>query len=287
MTKIKNQLGNELDYKYFLFSGGEVSVKLNADNLKFFLETTEYKLIARLHNSNDVITLAMIKNALFNIKKLPIHATIPYLPYGRQDRVCDKGESSSLKVFCGLINYLDFDSVTIIDPHSDVSAALLNNVKVISRLDIFHNSWMELKNRVFAGGVFLAPDAGSNKKVSELAAYFNHKEFYRADKLRDLSNGNIKETIVYCDDFHGQDVIIADDLCDGGRSFIELAKVLKTKNCGKVVLYVTHGIFSKGFDVCYEGGIDEIWTTDCFSENFQGYLPTAPKLNIFNIEKLL
>ena len=33
------------------------------------------------------------------------------------------------------------------------------------------------------------------------------------------------------------------DICDGGRTFIELAKVLKDNGAKRVTLYVTHGIF--------------------------------------------
>lgn len=286
MDVITNQYNLKLDYKFFLFSGGEVSIKLDARNYRFFQESTEYNLFARLHNSNDIFALAMVKDALLRKKKLPIHVTIPYFPYARQDRVCDGGESLSLKVFADYINFLNFDSVTIVDPHSDTTPALLNNVKVVDRLTLF-TKWNDLRDRILKNGVFISPDAGANKKVSELAAYFNHREFIRADKLRDLTNGKIKETVVYCDDFEGSDVIIADDLCDGGATFISLAQELKKKNCGKIVLYVTHGIFSKGIDVLYRGGIDEIWMTDSFTANLQGYLPTSPKLNILNLENCL
>jgi ribose-phosphate pyrophosphokinase len=45
---------------------------------------------------------------------------------------------------------------------------------------------------------------------------------------------------------------IVDDICDGGRTFIELSKELKKRNCGNVYLIISHGIFSKGIDVLRE-----------------------------------
>jgi ribose-phosphate pyrophosphokinase len=57
-------------------------------------------------------------------------------------------------------------------------------------------------------------------------------------------------------------VIIVDDICDGGRTFIELAKVLKSNKVKNITLFVTHGIFSKGVDALFENGIDNIITTD-------------------------
>lgn len=219
--------------------------------------------------------------------KLPIELILPYLPYARQDRVCVKGEAFSLKVLGNFINSLNFDKVVILDPHSPVAEAVIDNVKVVTQLDIIF-AFKPFRERVFNNEcVFVSPDAGSNKKVSVLAQCFGHREFIRADKLRDLETGKIKETIVYADDLNGCDVVIADDICDGGRTFIELAKVLKNKNAGKIILYVTHGIFSQGFKVLFDGGIDEIYTTDSFSANFLGILPEPPRLNILKVENLI
>ena len=53
-----------------------------------------------------------------------------------------------------------------------------------------------------------------------------------------------------------------DDICDGGRTFIELAKALKVDGPRSVWLYVTHGIFSQGFGV-FAG----IFTTDSFESD--------------------
>lgn len=283
---IVNSSGDHLDYKSFTFPGGEIGLKLNSHNLRFFdfRDQEPVTIVARLQDAKDILSLAMVKDALGRekLKGRKIDLFMPYLPYARQDRVCDLGEALSLKVFCDYINFLNFSSVTIVDPHSDVGPVLLNNVHVISQFNIF-DKWTALNNRVLEGLVFVAPDAGSNKKTSKLASYFNHTEFVRADKLRDLATGKIKETIVYCDDLKGKDVMIADDIVDGGRTFIELAKVLKQKNAGRICLYVTHGIFSQGMEVLFENGINEIWTTNSFKaiENhpFLNVLLLNPQFN--------
>ena len=46
----------------------------------------------------------------------------------------------------------------------------------------------------------------------------------------------------------GRNCLIVDDICDGGGTFIPLAKKLKNAGAKTVTLYVTHGIFSKGLD---------------------------------------
>jgi ribose-phosphate pyrophosphokinase len=268
----------ELGFKTFTFPGGEVGLKLNTNEYCWFDSKGKVYIISQLTNSEEFVRVAMAKDALEQANVKNIHLFCPYLPYARQDRVCDAGEAFSLKVFVNLLNSLNFQSVTIVDPHSDVTPALINNVKVISQFEVFQR-WDELAFRA-AKSVFISPDAGANKKTATLAGYFSHSEFIRADKLRDLSNGAIKETIVYADYLKGQDIFCADDLCDGGKTFIELAKVLKNKGAGKVILYATHGIFSKGFDVLFDGGIDEVWTTNSFRSDFD------PRVKVLDLESI-
>ena len=135
---------------------------------------------------------------------------------------------------------------------------------------------MEFTNRA-KDCVLVSPDAGSNKKTAEIAKYFNHENFIRADKLRNLETGEILETIVYCDDFHGRDVCVVDDLVDFGRTFLDLSKACKEKKCGRFILYVTHGIFSGGFDHLFTS-IDEIFTTNSYREI------EDKRVHVFNIE---
>lgn len=274
--------GIELKHSTMLFPAGDVGVKLDAANYKYLYNKSEVQtIIAKLHNSNDVMELFLVHDALKRLDSTPINLFIPYFNYAQQDRVCVKGEAFSAQVFANLLNSLNFNQVTVVDPHSGVLEAMIKNVKVINQFDVV-NIYRTFVTRVMKGAIFVAPDAGSNKKTSELAKYFSHKEFVRADKLRDLNTGKILETIVYKDDFGGVDIVIADDICVGGATFIELAKVLKKKNCGKIILFVTHGIFSKGTKSLFEGGIDEIYTTNSYFE----VLPVGlDRLNILNLEE--
>lgn len=244
----------------FVFSGGEVSVKLpdipECDNIR---------VVWNAKTSNDVISLLMVSNAIKNsavLKNTIVDLTLPYVPYARQDRVCNKGEALSIKVMCDLINYCGFNSVTIEDPHSDVTPALINNCIIKSQSDVFKLNIPTI-NKMFDidSCILVSPDAGSNKKIQSIAKLLN-KDFIRADKVREVSTGQIKETVVYCDDLQGKDCLIVDDLCDGGKTFIELAKVLKQKGACKVGLYVTHGIFSKGKKILIDNGIDFVYAAN-------------------------
>ena len=94
------------------------------------------------------------------------------------------------------------------------------------------------------------------KKPCDGARLKKGQEYRLASKIRDTKTGYITETKLQ-GEVRGRDVLIFDDICDGGRTFIELAKSLKAKGAKKISLYITHGIFSKGKDVLYNH-IDEI-----------------------------
>jgi ribose-phosphate pyrophosphokinase len=255
----------ESPHKLWLFPGGEVGVKLD---IPAYLHgyTGPFIIVARINNSNDFFELANIKNALqehffkSGIKN-QIDLVLPYIPYAQQDRVCDKGEAFSAKVFASLLNSLNFDRVVVADPHSGISSALINNAIVVSRFELI-DQHQELRTNLNTG-LLVAPDAGANKQTAELAKYFGHSSFIRGDKLRDLSTGEIIETVVY-GDVSGRDITIVDDLCVGGRTFTELAKVLKTKGARKVNLFVTFGIFSNGVKTLFDNGIDKVFTTTAY-----------------------
>ncbi len=261
--------GHSLSYTTLLFPGGEVSVRLTGDVWAFntwrLNPAPHQTIVARLNDANDVMRLALLTDALRRIDPTPIRLFMPYVPYARQDRVCNPGESHSLGVFAELVNQMGFERVTVVDPHSDVTEAVFERLHVIRQLDVI-NAFLPLlatvvKDRV----VFVSPDAGANKKTATIGGYFAHREFIRADKVRDLETGKIKETVVY-GDITGQTVMILDDICDGGASFTALAKALKVKSATKVFLYITHGIFSKGINPLFEAGIDHVYTTDSFNE---------------------
>ena len=92
----------------------------------------------------------------------------------------------------------------------------------------------------------MAPDAGARKRVQALAKKLGVADVRYAEKVRDPQTGRITETRVP-DDIPAQPVLVVDDICDGGRTFLELAAALRDKTDQPLYLYVTHGLFSKGF----------------------------------------
>lgn len=231
----------------FNFAGGECHVRLD---LALIGPTTA--VTAYLYNSDDVMRLLLTVDAIRRVEpNTIIDLFIPYFPYARQDRVCYPGEAFSAQVMADLINGLDCAQVTIVDPHSDVTPGLIDNCRVMSQADIVVGTQLA-DTIVQHNWTLIAPDAGAKTKTQTVAERLTSSTFqpdvFCASKQRETNTGKITAT-VFDDDVAGKDLIILDDICDGGRTFIELAKVLKEKGANDIYLYVTHGIFSKGLDV--------------------------------------
>jgi len=225
------------------FPGGEVHVKFQRLSLRV-------NVYANLKSSRDIMELLLLNDAVQRSGTKITKLTIPYFPYARQDRVCNEGEALSVKVMTNLINGMNIEKVVIIDPHSDVTPALLNNVTVIEQHSL-------LKGAAFADKLIVCPDAGAEKKIQK-----QKRPYVMATKVRDSRTGEIIETkILDPVRVSGKECLIVDDICDGGRTFIELGKALRKHNAKNVSLFVTHGIFSKGLDV-FDGIIDQIFTID-------------------------
>lgn len=77
------------------------------------------------------------------------------------------------------------------------------------------------------------------------------------------------------DDVAGKDVIIIDDMISSGESMLDVAKQLKDRNAGRVIVCTTFGLFTNGFeqfDEYYEKGyITKVITTNLT------YLPPVVK----------
>jgi ribose-phosphate pyrophosphokinase len=197
---------------------------------------------------------------------------MPYIPYARQDRVCNDGEAFSVRAFARIINALQFSSVVVWDAHSDVSVALLERCINVPRYQLMVSNpdianWIN-KSQLDGWPMYLvSPDAGAVKKSYDTAKAFpQFKGIIFAEKVRDTATGKILKTVIrdVPDDINQANLLIADDICDGGRTFIELAKEIKRLHApGQLNLYVTHGIFSAGMEVLTEH-FDNVWSETNF-----------------------
>lgn len=304
---------SDITYKVSKFPDGQQNIVINA----YLIETdgidewiTQFnkkqQFLIKSH-LNDFRDLELIICAVASLRELgveDIHLYTPYIMGARSDRKFEEGGNNYLKdVICPIINSLNFKTVTCIDPHSDVLEACIKGFKKESNLDLVKFALNKLRiptpiNDV-KNYVLISPDAGATKKIFKLAEQIHYKgDILTCSKDRDV-DGNLTSTVVPLVDEQGRwgnyanrDFIIIDDICDGGATFINIAKELHRcrdiANIGKIYLIVTHGIFSKGFEELGKY-FDGIYCTNSYSdvaelttEAINKPVPTKVKqLNVF------
>lgn len=257
----------EVDVKWWSFPGGERSCRIESE-IPF--PVFEFIVEVNFRSSDDIIDMALLVNAIRNMgHDAFISLSIPYMPFARQDRVMTTGEPFALQVMVQFIKMCNFDSINVLDPHSDVLAGMFEPglLKIVDQTQAWTNV---IKDSIARNenAYLVSPDAGALKKIFKLANATG-LPVIEAGKVRDVKTGEIVGTTVNSDPYFLGNItlIVVDDICDGGRTFIELANALKYKfgsRINKLVLCVTHGIFSKGLDCldCY----DQIYTINNMSK---------------------
>lgn len=219
-----------------------------------------------LHSSNnvsfkyesdaDLIQLLILKKYLDSLK-YSSNLTIKYMPYSRMDR--QENESAfTLKYITEFINSLNFLKVKIIEPHSDVSVALLDNVEA-------HYINFDLLPRVLDAVEFnyekdyiMFPDAGASKRYSKMKV----KNVVIGNKNRDFQTGEIKGLELQGNfEAGGNKAVIVDDLSSYGGTFVRAAEALKERGIEEVYLLVAHAENSVFKGKLFEH-INHLFTTD-------------------------
>ena len=220
------------------FAGGECNVRI----LQSVEEGEHIRIETRLNSSDDFMNVCLTVDALRRMNAGKIDLFIPYVPYARQDRVMVPGESLAIKVFAGMLNALELNKVEVFDAHSDVTGALIDRCCNNSNKEMVAHFLRELHLDNYT---LVSPDLGAYKKIDKLATALDYRgEIVTGIKIRDLATGQIIRSDINTDDLQGRSCVVIDDICDGGRTFIELAAALKQKNAGDLYLIVSHGIFS-------------------------------------------
>ena len=184
---------------------------------------------------------------------------MPYLPNARMDRVHADTEVFTLKYFCRFINGMGFDRVTVLDVHSSVGAALLDNAQMLSP-EVYIRRAMDMAGFDPDRDYLFFPDEGSMKRYSSM---FAAKNVGFGIKKRDWATGKILGLEVEGEDPAGKNVFIIDDICAYGGTVYYSAQKLKELGCGDISVFFSHCENSIAKGRLFECGmIKNIYTTN-------------------------
>jgi ribose-phosphate pyrophosphokinase len=280
-----------VDYKISRFPDGQQTV----DMVDTYFGPTKptIQIRSRMNDFKDLELILCATQALRNLGITEIELFVPYFLGGRSDRLFQYGGVHYLKqVIVPIINSQGYSKVITFDPHSDVLEALITNFAKTNnhKLVKFALEQIDNKNDARDRICLVSPDAGAYKKIFDVAKEFQIDNIITANKVRDVKSGEILRTeIPVLDQHRDLSYVILDDICDGGRTFIELAKVMKdSRPTAKLYLVVSHGIFSKGLGELSQY-FDGIFTTDSirdmvdseFGKRNKNYLDKLKQYNLF------
>ena len=278
---------SDIKYKISRFPDGQQSITLDMVDADLPNKIT-VSITSRFNSFKDLEIIIAANQALREFSYVEnVKLNVPYFLGARSDRKFEAGTSNYLKtVICPIINAQNFSRVTVLDPHSDVLEACLNNYHKHNNHRLVKDALTKIDNKDGAQDriCLVSPDAGAYKKIFDVAKEFKIDRIVTASKVRDIKTGKILRTEIPTLDQHADlKYVIIDDICDGGRTFIELAKAIKeSRPSAKVYLVVTHGIFSAGFKELsqyFEG----IYTTNSYRDVADNEYEENTKTTTFNV----
>jgi ribose-phosphate pyrophosphokinase len=166
------------------------------------------------------------------------HLVLPFMPGARQDRLNASGDVLfTAKSVAAMINARNLKSVTVLDPHSEVMPGLIDRCRVVHAADCIAPPPGKY-------AAVVAPDGGAEKRTSLVATKLG-LPLIHAWKVRSVKDGSIAGFGSEAVDLPpGSRLLVVDDICDGGRTFLGLADAIGGDF--DLHLWVTHGIFSLG-----------------------------------------
>jgi ribose-phosphate pyrophosphokinase len=219
----------------------------------------------RFESEAELLWIAQLKMLLSQAGSFSLH--VPYLPYARQDKGISNNLTFALHSFAKLLNNIGFDYVTAVDVHNPaVTKGLIHNFKNIT-VDGIHERLVSTLQPDF----IVFPDAGARERYF----YVRGKPYVVFEKERNQATGEITGHRLVPDqssteDLDGKKLLIVDDICDGGATFLSIARAVaaRYKSCS-LELFVTHGIFSKGRGLLEKAGF-KLHTTNSLPRNPEG-----------------
>lgn len=227
-----------------------------------------------------------------------VTVVFPYYGYGRQDRR-DRPRAAISAV--GVVKDLFGRGATgfvLLDPHSNaVEAALAWEPVPVDRLwaRIAFVPFLKSNSELFpyspSNLVIASPDLGSLSLANIYAEAFEEHpgQIPVVAVAKRRKPGESETDILFVvgaaeiENSPGRDVLIVDDMTDGGSTVCKAAKALKALGAGSIYAVATHGVFSgKAYQNINEAPIERIFITNSIHKK-----RLLPQITVVSVAPLL
>lgn len=208
------------------FPNGEFGIKSP------YYNDGSFNIDLKWESDQDLINLMLLRDNFSD--NCEVNLSIFYMPYSRMDRKIE-GFTFSLKSICMFINNLNFNNVSVYEPHSDITKNLLINCTEIKLAE------KVFKYSKLSPDFIMYPDEGAENRYK-----INGYRSLIGSKERNINTGRIENYEIIgsgCTEyteFDGYSVVIIDDLCSYGGTFDLASTELKRRGFNDIYLVVAH-----------------------------------------------
>lgn len=233
------------------FPDGEKHLKLEHIDRKEPVVIT-----CRITNSDDLFILMQLSDIL-NRQEVHVQTlNINYLMGMRCDRLFSLDESFTLKIVANVINSFNAEEVHIVEPHSSCTGRLINECYE-------HYPMYNMVDQMLEDYVICYPDKGAQQRYN-----YNCSRYICCEKQRDVETGKLLKFSISESKVgpYPDKIVVVDDLCDGGGTFLGIAELLKnTFNPESLVLVITHAVQLEGLKRVAEV-YDQVYVTNSYCD---------------------
>lgn len=262
-------------FEKFYYPAGEMQVRFTDAGVKELESSDQVDVLSKARTADELVTLLHLDSAIYSVIEFntDYKLYIPYLPYSRADRRFKKGDTCGLDVVCSMLRETGFHNIITLDVHNP-SLIFQDNIINVSAEPLIKRAMKHFVSMAWDNGygnkglTVLFPDKGAagRYEVPETIGYNSGQwpvQVLFATKKRNPETGLFEGfNVPEANEFLYDNVLIIDDICDGGGTFIGIADIIRKRQRNLYMgLYVTHGIFSKGMEIIFKY-FNQIFTTD-------------------------
>lgn len=264
-----NKEKSDIDYSISKFPDGEVQITLGE-----FSRKDQVMIMCRITTSEELFILMQVCDILRR-HSIGFVISIYYLMSMRMDRVMSFDRPFSLSIVCDVLDRLGAMCICIYSPHSNVYKRLFKNTdieEIPSTLSVDFTKYQ-----------VVFPDAGAEVRYRNIPI----SNYVYGTKSRSLTTGKITSIGVRNpDSIDGRPLLIRDDLCDGGGTFLGLAKAIREiKSDVDLNIMVDHMVNPKGIENLSKN-FNHVWFTNSYKDwkkDWEGQPTPFPK-NVTQID---
>lgn len=233
-----NEEKSDIKYTLTRFPDGEIQITLGE-----FSRKDDVEVHCRITNAEELFILMQVADVL-NRHEVVWELKIFYLMGMRMDRVMDFNRPFTLKVVADTILNLGCENISLFEPHSERSYNLLNTGKDLYPESELYDKLNPQGIDVYEDYLVVYPDRGAYLRYLDRSTVV-------AEKVRNSKTGMIESIKITNPEMfatNDKPIMVVDDLCDAGGTFVGLAAEIRKYTDREINIFVTHMVNRKGIE---------------------------------------